>query len=67
LVLLSAAFGALKLYDVVPYRNCMGTQPLGQIGISQTFVNVVDSLTMVSVSVGDVGGGAAFDGLAAGA
>lgn len=52
----------MKFYEVVPYRNYIGltdsVPPNNQI--SQTFINVVDSLEKVSIWVGDVGNGARY-------
>jgi len=64
LLVIVAAFGATKFYDIPPFRNYIGTQPLGRDGISQSFINVVDdSLTVISLWVGDRGNGEAFDEL----
>ena len=48
--------GLTKCYEVVPYKNFLGetdTIPPNN-KISQTFVMTVDSLTMVSLWVGDI-------------
>lgn len=51
-LLLMAAVGltyaATKCYDVVPFRNCVGTQPLGQVGVSQYIRMTLDSVTLAS-------------------
>jgi hypothetical protein len=49
------AYPASKAYEVEPYKNCIGLQPQGYEGISQSYVNVLDSITKVSVWVGAVG------------
>ncbi len=61
LVAVSLTYAATKCYDVVPYQNCIGVQEDGEVGISQSYTNVLDSLTMVSIWVGDKGNGEAFD------
>jgi hypothetical protein len=46
---------------VVPYRNCIGTQTQGAVGVSQYIRNTLDSLSVVSVWIGDTFGGELFD------
>jgi hypothetical protein len=60
LLAIAVAFGAHKLYDIPPFRNYFGTQPLGRDGISQSFINVVDSLSVISLWVGDMTNGEEF-------
>ncbi len=57
LCLTAVAFPLSKSYDVVPYRNCIGTQTPGYVGVSQFYRNTLDSLSAVSVWIGDT-----FDG-----
>jgi hypothetical protein len=56
-LLLAVAAVALPLsksYDVVPYKNCIGTAPGGaQFGVSQYLRNTLDEITRVSVWIGD--------------
>jgi len=68
LVLMALAMPAIllavtKVYDVTPFRNCIGetdsVPPNNKV--SQSFINVVDdSLTVISLWVGDRGNGEAF-------
>ena len=55
LVVASLSYAATKSYDVVPFKNYIGVQPLGQIGVSQYYRNTLDSLTHVNFWVGDAG------------
>ena len=50
---------AHKMYEVIPHRNYINQTPINT-PISQTFINVVDELTKVSIWVGDVGNGARY-------
>ncbi len=54
LLMPALVMAATKMYDVVPYRNCVA-QARPDEEISQSFINVVDSLTVISVWVGDAG------------
>jgi hypothetical protein len=60
-LLVVAALPMSKAYDVVPYRNFIGTQPQGRVGVSQYYRNTLDELTMVSFWCGDRGNGEAFN------
>lgn len=53
LCLMAVAFPLTKMYDVVPFRNCIGTQSQGALGVSQYVRNTLDSLSRVSVWVCD--------------
>ena len=62
LALASVAWPLTKVYEVVPYGNSIASVPGDPAhGISQTFRNVVDSLTVVSIWVGDKGSGDGYD------
>jgi hypothetical protein len=61
LCLTAVAFPLSKSYDVVPFRNYIGTQIQGDVGVAQYFRNTLDSLTMVSFWCGDKGNGEAFN------
>jgi hypothetical protein len=50
-----------KAYDVVPYRNFIGTQPQGAVGVSQYYRNTLDSLSVVSVWIGDTFAGQPYE------
>jgi len=60
LCLTAVAFPLSKSYDVVPYRNCIGLQEDGEAGVSQFYRNTLDSLTAVSVWIGDTFDGGAY-------
>jgi hypothetical protein len=56
LLLLGVVSGATaipKAYDVVPFKNYIGVQTLGQVGVAQYYRNTLDSLTFVWFWVGD--------------
>jgi hypothetical protein len=53
LVVASLSYAATKSYDVVPYRNYIGTQEDGEAGVSQYLRNTLDSLCGASVWIGD--------------
>jgi hypothetical protein len=53
LCLTAVAFPLSKAYDVVPFRNYIGTQTQGAVGVTQYYRNTLDSLTRISVWVGD--------------
>jgi hypothetical protein len=53
LLVASGATAITKAYDVVPFKDNIGVQPFGQIGVSQYYRNTLDSITMVSFWVGD--------------
>ena len=55
LVVVGLTYATTKCYDVVPYKNFIGTQEDGEAGISQYVRNTLDSLTYVNFWVGDAG------------
>jgi hypothetical protein len=60
--LASAVFGTSKAYDVVPFGNCVAEiASVPNNGIMQYYRNTLDSITRVSVWVGDVSDQAVFD------
>jgi len=50
--LTSAAFGTTKAYDVAPYKCCIAETPW-HTPVSQYYRNTLDSLSRVSVWIGD--------------
>ena len=63
-LLLAVAAVALPLsksYDVVPYKNCIGTAPGGaQFGVSRYYRNTLDDITRISVWIGETYVGARY-------
>jgi len=57
----TAALPYCRVYDVEPFRNCVGTQIQGDVGIHQTLRMTADSLVKVSIFVGEMGNGEAYD------
>ncbi len=53
LALAAVALPSSKSYDVVPFRNFVGTQTQGDLGVAQFYRNTLDSLWKVSVWIGD--------------
>ena len=53
---LTVAYGTTKSYDIVPYKGCVAQTPLNT-PVSQYIRNTLDSLSAVSVWIGDT-----FDG-----
>jgi hypothetical protein len=53
LCLTTVGFSLSKAYDVVPYKNYIGVQQDGEVGVTQYYRNTLDSLTRISVWVGD--------------
>jgi len=60
-LLVAVALPLSKAYDVVPYKNFIGTQPQGRVGVTQYYRNTLDDITRVSVWVGDASNPAVFD------
>ncbi|MCX6842091.1 MAG: hypothetical protein NTX53_07420 [candidate division WOR-3 bacterium] len=61
LCLTAVAFPLSKSYDVVPYRNYIGLQEDGEVGVTQYYRNTLDNITRASVWVGDASDPAVFD------
>jgi hypothetical protein len=59
-VLVATASGGVKAYDVDVYRNCLSTVEYGRDGVGQYFRMCVDSVTVVSIWVGDKTNGDAY-------
>jgi len=53
LMVASLSYATSKSYDVVPYRDCIAVETLGTRGVTQYVRNTLDSLSAISVWIGD--------------